>query len=67
MTIFEANDAIERAMKPKLEKYAMYLRKSRVDIELEAISKEETLARHKAMLFALAEKRHITKSNYNLS
>lgn len=44
------------------ELYAMYLRKSRADIELEAISKEETLARHKAMLYALAERHGILSS-----
>ena len=36
--------------------YAMYLRKSRADLELEALSHEETLARHKADLFALADR-----------
>lgn len=62
MTVFEANNAIERALKPSLKRYAMYLRKSRVDLELEAISKEETLARHKAMLYALAERKGILPS-----
>lgn len=39
--------------------YAMYLRKSRADLELEAMGEEETLARHKAMLEALAAKHDI--------
>lgn len=41
------------------DKYAMYLRKSRADLELEAMGEEETLARHKNMLFALAAKHDI--------
>lgn len=65
MTVFETNNAIERS-KPVLKKYAMYLRKSRVDLELEAISKEETLARHKAMLFALAERKGISPSQITI-
>lgn len=40
-------------------KYAMYLRKSRADLELEAMGEEETLARHRAMLEALAAKHDI--------
>lgn len=57
MTVFEQHNAVEVALNKDL--YAMYLRKSRADIELEAISKEETLARHKAMLYALAERHGI--------
>ena len=41
------------------EKYAMYLRKSRADMELEAMGEGETLARHKKMLEALAAKHDI--------
>lgn len=66
MTVFEANKAIERAKAPDLKRYAMYLRKSRVDLELEAISKEETLARHKKMLFALAESMGILPSQITI-
>lgn len=44
----------------------MYLRKSRVDLELEAISKEETLARHKQMLFTLAEKLGVSPSQITI-
>lgn len=54
MTVFEKHSAIDTAL--NLDLYAMYLRKSRADLELEAISKEETLARHKTMLYALAER-----------
>lgn len=66
MTVFEANKAIHRAMNPELDKYAMYLRKSRVDLELEAISKEETLARHKEMLFQLAERLGVSPSQITI-
>ena len=41
------------------EWYAMYLRKSRADLELEAMGEGETLARHKAMLETLAAKHDI--------
>jgi len=66
MTVFDTEKAIERAMKPAIKRYAMYLRKSRVDLELEAISKEETLARHKSMLFALAERKGISPSQITI-
>lgn len=42
------------------DKYAMYLRKSRADLELEAMGEEETLARHKRMLENLAAKHGIS-------
>lgn len=57
MTVFQQHNIIETALHKDL--YAMYLRKSRADLELEAISKEETLARHKTMLYALAERHGI--------
>ena len=41
------------------DKYAMYLRKSRADIELESIEKMETLKRHKKILSELARKQHL--------
>lgn len=40
--------------------YAMYLRKSRADVEMEALGEGETLARHQHMLEALAAKHEIT-------
>lgn len=40
--------------------YAMYLRKSRADYELEAMGEGETLARHRERLYALAQKMEIT-------
>ena len=42
-----------------MERYAIYLRKSRADIELEAIEKMETLKRHKKILLELAYKKQI--------
>ncbi len=41
------------------DSYAIYLRKSRADLELEAMGEGETLARHKKMLEALAAKHDI--------
>lgn len=43
----------------KQGKYAMYLRKSRADIELEALGEGETLAKHKVMLYNLAARHDI--------
>ena len=58
MTVFEQHNAIEAAL-PHKDMYAMYLRKSRADIELEALGEGETLAKHKVMLFNLAAKHDI--------
>ena len=61
MTVFEQNHAIEEAYALlNKDQYAMYLRKSRTDLELEALGEGETLARHKAMLEALAAKHNIS-------
>lgn len=46
----------------QMEHYAMYLRKSRADLALEALGEGETLARHKTMLLALAEKYEIPEN-----
>lgn len=43
----------------KYARYAMYLRKSRADIELEALGEGETLARHKEILFDVARRHDI--------
>ncbi len=53
------NPAAKASNQHKKNRYAMYLRKSRADLELEAMGEEETLARHKAMLEALAAKHEI--------
>lgn len=42
-----------------MDEYAMYLRKSRADIELEKIEKMETLKRHRKILSELAKKQHL--------
>ena len=41
------------------DQYGMYLRKSRTDLELEAMGEGETLARHHNMLMNLAAKHDI--------
>ena len=46
--------------------YAMYLRKSRADLELEAMGEGETLAKHKAMLFALASRHEIRQDQIEI-
>ena len=43
-----------------MDRYAMYLRKSRADIEAEAHGEGETLSRHKAALLSLAKQLSIT-------
>ena len=56
----KANDFVESARNVYSEdRYAMYLRKSRADLEMEALGEGETLAKHKAMLFALAARHNI--------
>lgn len=54
MTVFEKNNAIEKA---KLDVYAIYLRKSRADAEAEKLGEGETLARHKKILTELAARK----------
>ena len=54
MTVFEMNNRIEEALHPTIDKYAMYLRKSRADIEAEKDGEGETLARHRKILTDLA-------------
>lgn len=54
MTVFDAHNAIERA---KMPKYAIYLRKSRADMEAEKLGEGETLARHKKILTELAARK----------
>ena len=53
MTVFEMNNRIEE-INPTIDKYAMYLRKSRQDLEAEKNGEGETLARHKKILTDLA-------------
>lgn len=55
MTVFEANNAVENAF--SMDVYALYLRKSRADMEAEKLGEGETLARHKKILTELAARK----------
>lgn len=57
MTVFEKNNAVEDALHPKMDVYAIYLRKSRADMEAEKLGEGETLARHKKILTELAARK----------
>lgn len=57
MTVFEMNKAVDDALNPKMEQYAIYLRKSRADLEAEKLGEGETLARHKKILTELAARK----------
>lgn len=59
MEIKSASEHLEEYLSEQKDRYAMYLRKSRADLELEALGEGETLAKHKAMLYALAAKKDI--------
>ena len=54
MTVFEMENTIDNALQPKMDVYAIYLRKSRADEEAEKLGEGETLARHKKILTELA-------------
>lgn len=56
MSVFEMNNAIENAFNG-VDKYAIYLRKSRADLEAEKDGQGETLARHKRILTDLAARK----------
>jgi DNA invertase Pin-like site-specific DNA recombinase len=56
VTVFEMNDAIENAFKG-VDKYAIYLRKSRADLEAEKDGAGETLAKHRRILTDLAARK----------
>lgn len=55
MTVFEMNNAVDAAF--KMDVYAIYLRKSRADMEAEKLGEGETLARHKKILTELAARK----------
>ena len=57
MTTFDMNNAVEKALNPKMDVYAIYLRKSRADLEAEKLGEGETLTRHKKILTELAARR----------
>ena len=55
MTAFGMNNATDIAL--KMDVYAIYLRKSRADLEAEKLGEGETLARHKKILTELAARK----------
>ena len=55
MTVFEQNNAVDQAF--KMDVWAIYLRKSRADLEAEKLGEGETLARHKKILTELAARK----------
>lgn len=58
MTVFEQHKIIESALHPNgMDAYAIYLRKSRADMEAEKLGEGETLARHKKILTELAARK----------
>lgn len=57
MTVFDMNNAIENAFSGRLDKYAIYLRKSRADEDAEQLGEGETLARHRKILTDLAARK----------
>lgn len=56
MSTFNMNRTTEEAFHPK-EVYAIYLRKSRADLEAEKLGEGETLTRHKKILTELAARK----------
>lgn len=54
MTTFDMNNISDIALDPEIDIYAIYLRKSRADMEAEKLGEGETLARHKKILTELA-------------
>ncbi len=56
MTVIEQNNAVESAL-PHIDVWAIYLRKSRADLEAEKLGEGETLARHKKILTELAARK----------
>ncbi len=55
MTVFDMHNAIDTAL--HMKQYAIYLRKSREDVEKEKLGEGETLARHKKILTELAARK----------
>lgn len=55
MTTFDMNNTTDIAL--KMDVYAIYLRKSRADLEAEKLGEGETLARHKSILTELAARK----------
>ena len=51
------NNAVKSSFPKALDRYAIYLRKSRADLEAEKLGEGETLARHKKILTELAARK----------
>lgn len=56
MNTFEKNNSVDNAMH-NMDVYAIYLRKSRADVEAEKLGEGETLTRHKKILTELAARK----------
>lgn len=63
MNAFEINNAIDTTAKSTIDKYVIYLRKSRADIEAEKLGEGETLKRHKEILTNLCAKKGLYVEN----
>lgn len=57
MSTFDMNNITDVALDPDIDIYAIYLRKSRADMEAEKLGEGETLARHKKILLELAARK----------
>lgn len=57
MSTFDMNNITDMALNPNIDVYAVYLRKSRADMEAEKLGEGETLARHKKILLELAARK----------
>lgn len=57
MTTFDMNRITDETLHPDIDVYAIYLRKSRQDLEAEKLGEGETLARHKKILLELAARK----------
>ena len=57
MSVFEVNNKINAALNSTVERWVIYLRKSRADIQAEKHGDGDTLERHRAILTELAAKR----------
>lgn len=55
MSTFDMNNTADHAL--KMDIYAIYLRKSRADLEAEKLGEGETLARHRKILEELAARK----------
>lgn len=57
MTVFQKNTIVDNSMPTRMDRYVIYLRKSRADVEAEKLGEGETLARHKKILTELAARK----------